>query len=182
MADNFLEKRMYDHIHGKPSRPAARRAPRGFVFPPLTVLAVNNAGEAGHEVISTLAAAGHRVMFTTDAPAGGTALAQACGARYYPLPCEAAASDMLARGERVDVAVIIGGDALAAADALKKAGQMPGLRIFIDAYVSDSCQDVDGPFAVLDMKPSRAAAIMALALMHPEVSSTSPRFRVRSGD
>lgn len=176
MADNYLEKRMDDYARGRLSAPARRSPARGFVFPKRRILTICLDGNGDHELVATLCEAGHAVMFTSAAP-GGRELAQRCGARYYPMAPEAAAADIRARGEAIDVAIIAGGDNDTRIYIIEQAGIDPGLWI----VVSEDCGDIPG-CDVIAMPAGRGAAVLALALMHPALSSTSPRFRVRSGD
>lgn len=138
MADNYLEKRMDDYAKGRLSgRPSARRA-SGLKYPARTVLVVNAGCDKSRAVIKTLVDAGCKVAFTARDNKLGAAVAQQCGARFYPMALGAAVADMATRGECPDAVVIMGNDDVETTAASRI------VRVVEEAAVDPSCVAVAG--------------------------------------
>lgn len=99
MADNYLENKMDEHRRAQAS---GRRAPsyKGTSrrqifnehFERRRIFVCDGLGERGAAIVRRLSEAGARVAFTGADVREGTALAQSCGARFYPVEAVSAAS------------------------------------------------------------------------------------------
>lgn len=106
MADNYLEKRMQDYSSGRLSPKSTAKARSGLRcirIPSLGVFVVD-ATSADSLMLKALVEIGYRVCFT--AQADGPAIAQATGARFYPIPYDAIAADLAARGEALHAVIL----------------------------------------------------------------------------
>ncbi|MDE6494707.1 MAG: SDR family oxidoreductase [Duncaniella sp.] len=93
MADNYLENKMEEYRAGK----LGRRSPRPVVspqrregelvvkYPRLRVYVTGGADGIGREIVKSFREIDCRVAFCDINTKAGTALAQDCGARFYPL-------------------------------------------------------------------------------------------------
>ncbi len=146
MADNYLEKRMDDYARGRLSSPRASSVRTGSKYPTLTVFVDQADTQGGREVMTAFVQAGCKVCFTVADPSQGNKLAQATGARYYSLAPVAIAEHMTSRGESIDALILLNDITSHLTDALKPAKVV----------------------TVQNQTPA-GAAILALALAHPEV-------------
>lgn len=91
MADNYLEKRMDDYSRGRLGRSRTAASSSGLrciKIPRAWALVVKADGR--DLLLRALREAGYRVAFTLAHNAGGNAMAQSTGARFYPCaPSEA---------------------------------------------------------------------------------------------
>lgn len=152
MADNYLEKRMDDYARGRlcAQRTAGTTATRsGFKYPSLTVFVTPGSSECARSVISAFVEAGCRVCFDGCAMTQGNRMAQNTGARFYNLAPDGIVAHLQSRGEHIDVLVELDG---CDASTLRS------------VLCPDKTVSVSGQSA-------RGAAIMALALAHPEVKT-----------
>ena len=157
MADNYLEKRMADYRSGRSAARIVTR--RGLVFPAVTVFVYGADAAGGDVMLRTLVQAGYKVCFDTGAPAEGAILAQATGARYYPLSPEAIAADMNARGDRLSAVVMLGNDCRESHSCL-----VPEKWIAVDvAGIDDRVLSIDG-------QTITTAAVLVAAYAHPDVT------------
>ena len=90
MADNYLERRMEEYRNGTLAQSLRRsvamtRKRSKSRYEALRVLVVSPSLNADAEkLIRTFAARRCRISFASDSRAAGNALAQSCGARFYP--------------------------------------------------------------------------------------------------
>ncbi len=91
MADNYLERRMEEHLRRQaaPGSPASRRQGlrAGEVavrYPAVRVVVAGGCSEAGQALIRAFRSLGCRVAFTDPDARAATRLAQAEGAQYHP--------------------------------------------------------------------------------------------------
>lgn len=99
MADNYLENKMEEHRRAQASgRPAQsyKGAPRRQIFNEhferRRIFVCDGLSERGQAIVRRLSESGARVAFTGADVREGTALAQSCGARFYPVEAVSAAS------------------------------------------------------------------------------------------
>ncbi len=92
MADNYLENKMDEHRRAQASgRPASsyKGAPRRQIFNEhferRRIFVCDGLSERGQAIVRRLGEAGARVAFAGIDRRAGTALAQSCGARFYPV-------------------------------------------------------------------------------------------------
>lgn len=86
MADNYLERRMEDLRNGSISRSLSPQRPMASpsALSGLRVLVCDATGNAGQELVRKFRKAGCRTAFLSVDRKAGNALAQDCGARFYP--------------------------------------------------------------------------------------------------
>lgn len=91
MADNYLEKKMEEHMKGAPQRPK-RLSPAGnrpgklsVDFPPRRVYVTGGASGIGSAIVKAFCDAGCKVAFCDKDARHGAATAQRCGAQFHSL-------------------------------------------------------------------------------------------------
>lgn len=90
MADNYLEKRMEEHMRSaaaavrRPAPPASRPGRVIVKYPPMRLLVTEGCSPAGRAVIATMRSLLCRVTFTDRDTTAGTTLAQETGAQFHP--------------------------------------------------------------------------------------------------
>lgn len=92
MADNYLEKRMADHVSGAGARRSTRRR-SGYAeikFPAQSILLAEADCAAGEALLTAFSQAGIPVGFTCADRSCGSRIAQSCGGRFYPMDTDEA--------------------------------------------------------------------------------------------
>ncbi|MDE6832296.1 MAG: hypothetical protein K2J07_06155 [Muribaculaceae bacterium] len=91
MADNYLEKRMEEHLRRQaaakaptPRRQSLRAGEVVIKYPPMRVVVTDGCTHCGQTLIHALRSLGCRVAFTDPDAAAGRRLEQAEGAQYHP--------------------------------------------------------------------------------------------------
>ncbi len=107
MADNYLEKKMEEHLSRQSATPRRSHATKSTFsfFPCRNILVVAQGEEWETEAVTMLRAAGHRVALLNPT---GMALAQATGSRCYPFSRERlsdAVTDIRSRWGSLDIIV-----------------------------------------------------------------------------
>ncbi len=92
MADNYLEKKMEEHLKGSPNRRSPRLSPSGnrigkltVDFPPRRVYVTGGASGIGAAIVKAFCDAGCKVAFCDKDTKNGPSTAQRCGAQFHPL-------------------------------------------------------------------------------------------------
>lgn len=92
MADNYLEKKMEEHLKGGSQLHRQRLSPSGnrpgklvVDFPPRRVYVTGGASGIGAAIVKAFCDAGCKVAFCDSDRRKGTATAQKCGAQFHPL-------------------------------------------------------------------------------------------------
>lgn len=92
MADNYLEKKMEEHLKGGPQHRTRRLSPSGnrpgkltVDFPPRRVYVTGGASGIGAAIVKAFCDAGCKVAFCDIDTKSGAATAQRCGAQFHPL-------------------------------------------------------------------------------------------------
>lgn len=130
MADNYLEKRMEEHLRGAAMAPR-HLSPSGqrpgmltVKFPRRRILVIGSSMALATIAVGTLSSAGCRVSFCDSNRKEGTALAQSTGSRFYPvdtlnaLSIEKVVSDITKLHGGLDAVVTAADHAAAAMDSL----------------------------------------------------------------
>lgn len=172
MADNYLEKRMDDYAHGRLGSKGARQGRRpGYAsikYPRQQVLIVGCDASASGEALlkAFVESTSVAVCFTANDRSKGTSLSQRCGGRFYPVSPEVIADDIAKRGETFDTVVLVNPHSIK--EAIDSMAFMTPRQWLV---VSDSDVELpEGlPCAVLTGHQPEAAALLALALVHPAV-------------
>ncbi len=88
MADNYLEKKMEEHLSHRPSTAPAPRRDQGLHYPlkPLRILIVARNRRHLNQYVAPLTTHRHRIAIINTLPAPQTDLPHNHGTRYYPLP------------------------------------------------------------------------------------------------
>lgn len=88
MADNYLEKKMEEHLSHRPSTAPAPRRDQGLYYPlkPLRILIVARNRRHLNQYVASLTTHRHRIAIINTLPATQTDLPHNHGTRYYPLP------------------------------------------------------------------------------------------------
>ena len=88
MADNYLEKKMEEHLSHRPSTAPAPRRDQGLHYPlkTLRILIVARNRRHLNQYVATLTTHRHRIAIINTLPATQTDLPHNHGTRYYPLP------------------------------------------------------------------------------------------------
>lgn len=88
MADNYLEKKMEEHLSHRPSTATAPRRDQGLYYPlkPLRILVVARNRRHLNQYVAPLTTHRHRIAIINTLPATQTDLPHNHGTRYYPLP------------------------------------------------------------------------------------------------
>lgn len=88
MADNYLEKKMEEHLSHRPSTAPAPRRDQGLHYPlkPLRILIVARNRRHLNQYVAPLTTHRHRIAIINTLPATKTDLPHNHGTRYYPLP------------------------------------------------------------------------------------------------
>ncbi len=88
MADNYLEKKMEEHLSHRPSTAPAPRRDQGLYYPlkPLRILIVAHNRRHLNQYVAPLTTHRHRIAIINTLPAPQTDLPHNHGTRYYPLP------------------------------------------------------------------------------------------------
>ena len=88
MADNYLEKKMEEHLSHRPSTAPAPRRDQGLHYPlkPLRILIVARNRRHLNQYVAPLTTHRHRITIINTLPAPQTDLPHNHGTRYYPLP------------------------------------------------------------------------------------------------
>lgn len=81
MADNYLEKRMEDYRNGKLGVYKKKKTDKG----PVIFIAIKNNDKLIEETVKNYRQKQYRVAFCHIDRKTGAALAQQCGARFYPV-------------------------------------------------------------------------------------------------
>lgn len=175
MADNYLEKRMEDYakgrLAGRSSSFGRRAGAVGIKYPPQGILVVNAIGDKARVIVKAFVDVGCRVAFTASDTKFGTALAQHCGGRFYPLPLASVADDMQKRGEKVDTVIEFGDYA----ESFDRFGSVRTIRI-VEKPATDPTS------LVISGGTSESVAIMALALAHPAMVLPPQTIMMLEGD
>lgn len=115
MADNFLEKRMDDYVHGRLNSPRTPRKKSAYFagFDSPRVFILSNDSEALESVLKTFCDAGAAVMFSIPKTSTGTTLAQRIGGRFIPGKLEGwnaseVAERAISLGDHFDISIGIG--------------------------------------------------------------------------
>ncbi len=92
MADNYLEKKMEEHLKGGPRQRVRRLSPSGnrpgkltVDFPPRRVYVTGGASGIGAAIVKAFCDAGCKVAFCDIDPKAGAATAQKSGAQFHPV-------------------------------------------------------------------------------------------------
>lgn len=92
MADNYLEKKMEEHLKGQKPTYRHKTTPSGnkpgnisFKFPPCRVFVTGGASGIGASIVSAYREAGCRVAFCDADSKKGAATAQRTGAQFHPV-------------------------------------------------------------------------------------------------
>lgn len=173
MADNYLEKRMDDYAHGrlgtKTTSSARRSGYASIKYPHQQVLILNcDASPAGEAVLRILVEAGCTVCFTAFDRKEGNRMAQGCGGRFYPLALSAVAADMERRGEKLDTIIVVNPESIK--EAIDGAAFISPRQWLVISDNDAVKVPEDVACAVLSGHSPEAAAVLALALVHPAVN------------
>lgn len=173
MADNYLEKRMDDYAHGrlgtKTTSSARRSGYASIKYPHQQVLILNcDASPAGEAILRILVEAGCTVCFTAFDRKEGNRMAQTCGGRFYPLALSAVATDMERRGEKLDTIIVVNPESIK--EAIDGAAFISPRQWLVISDNDAVKVPEDVACAVLSGHSPEAAAVLALALVHPAVN------------
>lgn len=172
MADNYLENKMEEHrraqASGRPAQSykgAARRPIFNEHFERRRIFVCDGLSERGQAIVRRLSESGARVAFTGADVREGTALAQSCGARFYPVEAVSAPSVSVAIGALGEV---WGGVDVIVSPSAEFAGES-GSRVIV--YESGDYGENSRRHTVIDA-PSLTAAELARIILFAALESS----------